>query len=613
MEWDIYAEIRKVMDNGDHLAALKIIEANREATRAIAPQIACLEAASYERLGDRTRGIAILEHAIAELPKNFWVFHGIAAMYRNAGRPEDCITVYRDAHEAAGWPESKRHGYIFTHDFFSGNIETWSKWFAEEITAAPIEALEIGSWQGGSTTWLLDKVIFPRGGRLTCVDTFEGSSEHAAWINKIGKRIEDVFDHNVAASGHANLCRKLVGRSQAVLRELYEERFDFIYIDGAHEARWVIEDAVLAYGLLKPGGYLLFDDYDYRFPHKPGQNTGIAVDAFATCFADEVSIIGKGRQFLLQKNLSTAFVGRDHPTKAASRVRGSIQNQGGSMSFDVITVADRARISLGAALNILVARKTCPEARFHIAMPEDSVFESAAAEEILTKYATSVFKIPAPSIHIEGKIYRIENKVNSVLHSRLKQAVFVDSDTILLRPLPTNYIFTAVPRAAPEHGLHEFPWDRLFGDIGLNSPEIKVLMAGGEVGSPWLNAGVIACPNAEALGSTWRMMCDYVLRCDWVPERYPYLDQIALPLAFAQLSPSRSVTFDNILPERFNQNLFYWAGDQSYSATGFVAHHHSRVKLIERYFEGLLSWTRDEYPVIDQVLGELRQFDRSTD
>ncbi len=390
MEWDIYADIRKAMKNGDYSAALKIIEETREATRAIAPQVACLEAASHECMGNRERGIQILEHSIAELPRNFWVFHGIAAMYRNAGRSEDCIAASREAHEVAGWPESKQHGYIFTHDFFSGNIETWNKWFAEEITVAPIEALEIGSWQGGSTTWLLDKIVSQRGGRLTCVDTFEGSSEHAAWINKIGKRIEDIFDHNVAVSGHANYCRKLVGRSQVVLRELYGERFDFIYIDGAHEARWVIEDAVLAYGLLKPGGYLLFDDYDYRFPNNAEQNTGIAVDAFATCYAEEISIISKGRQFLLRKTSSTT--GDELPAGTMSHARDRIQNRGRSMSLDVITVADRARISLGAALNILIARKTCPDARFHVAIPETLVFESAIAEEVITKYAASVYR-----------------------------------------------------------------------------------------------------------------------------------------------------------------------------------------------------------------------------
>ncbi len=29
----------------------------------------------------------------------------------------------------------------------------------------------------------------------------------------------------------------------------------------------------------------------------------------------------------------------------------------------------------------------------------------------------------------------------------------------------------------------------------VEGPEIQVLLAGGEVGSPWLNAGVIACPK----------------------------------------------------------------------------------------------------------------------
>src|SRR6266853_738858 len=41
------------------------------------------------------------------------------------------------------------------------------------------------------------------------------------------------------------------------------------------------------------------------------------------------------------------------------------------MPFDVVVVADKARISLAAALNILISRKTCPEANFTVAIPED--------------------------------------------------------------------------------------------------------------------------------------------------------------------------------------------------------------------------------------------------
>ena len=45
--------------------------------------------------------------------------------------------------------------------------------------------------------------------------------------------IEDFFDYNIAATGHAHRCRKLKGKSQSVMLELLDERFDFSYIDGA--------------------------------------------------------------------------------------------------------------------------------------------------------------------------------------------------------------------------------------------------------------------------------------------------------------------------------------------------------------------------------------------
>ena len=34
-------------------------------------------------------------------------------------------------------------------------------------------------------------------------------------------------------------------------------------MDGSHHARDVLQDAVLAWGLLRPGGYMIFDDYEW--------------------------------------------------------------------------------------------------------------------------------------------------------------------------------------------------------------------------------------------------------------------------------------------------------------------------------------------------------------
>ena len=301
MEWEIYGEVVAALKTGDVDGALRQIDETRSETRGIAAIMGGLEAECHRRRGDRAAALAILEDILTSRSENFWTCYDIASLYREDGRKAECAAAYRKAHLRAGWEESERNGYTFLHDYFSPSIPAWSKWFAERIVAEPIEVLEIGSWQGGSAAWMLDKIVSRRGGRLTCVDTFEGSSEHAGWIGGIGDRIGDLFDANIAATGHAAQCRKLVGRSQDVLRGLSQERFDFIYIDGAHEARYVIEDAVLAFGLLNDGGFICFDDYDFKFATRPRQDTSRAIDCFLDLYEDEISFVEKGRQVLLRK------------------------------------------------------------------------------------------------------------------------------------------------------------------------------------------------------------------------------------------------------------------------------------------------------------------------
>jgi len=282
------------------------------------------------------------------------------------------------------------------------------------------------------------------------------------------------------------------------------------------------------------------------------------------------------------------------------------------MIFDVITVADGPRISLGAALNLIVSRKTCPEASFCIALPEDSKFESSVAEQCITKYASSIVRIASPKMVVEGRPYRIENKINALQIVGSRRVLLVDSDVIFLRPLPMEFLGRRVPTAVPEHSSeYTFPWSRLYGTLGLAQPPIKVLSGSGNVTDPWFNAGFVVAPNGEQLSCVWAMMCEFLLRCDWVPDRWPYLDQIALPLAFAQLSPTRSVGYENVLPARFNQNMFYWSKDQV--VNGFVAHHHNRVRLLETHFQKIFTWVANDYPVIYEILEEMRSFDRDSD
>ncbi|WP_298285550.1 hypothetical protein [Acidocella sp.] len=274
-------------------------------------------------------------------------------------------------------------------------------------------------------------------------------------------------------------------------------------------------------------------------------------------------------------------------------------------------MADGPRISLGVALNILVSQRSCPGAKFSIMIPENGGFGSACAEEVIRKFAHEIISIPAPTLLVEDKLYRIENKINALRFAGNRKAILADSDTLILRTLPSSFLFRDVPSVVPEHGKHEFPWERLHENFNLNMSSVEVLLGGNEISNPWMNAGFVVCPNAEQLGNVWRTIAEEVNNLSWVPERWPYLDQISLPLAIAALSPERRFQHSSVLPEKFNQNIFYWRDDQHYVKDGFVIHHHNRVKLLEKYVPNVIIWVRELYPIIDNVIAELRAFDEN--
>ncbi len=303
MVWDIYNAGRAALGDGRPADALHLLQSNRVPDSPIWSTLACLEAECFSFLGRHAEAVRLLEQTADLDPRNYWLFYNLAREYRTLGEQQKALGATRNMHACLGWDESLRNGYVFTHDYFSANIAAWTDWFARLILAAPIKCLEIGSWQGGSATWLLDKVVGPRGGSLTCIDTFEGSSEHADVLAGLGQSLEQIFDANIARTGHAGQCQKLVGASQDVLGWLRDERFDFVYVDGAHEAKYVIQDAVLCWPLVRPGGFLLFDDTHYTFADRPEQNTETAISAFRGWFADELEVLTplEDRQMLVRR------------------------------------------------------------------------------------------------------------------------------------------------------------------------------------------------------------------------------------------------------------------------------------------------------------------------
>lgn len=144
----------------------------------------------------------------------------------------------------------------FDHDWFTSNIPNFQRAAAQTKIDS---ILEIGCYEGMSTCWMLQN-IKPVDG-ITCIDTFEGEP---TLPELSGDALYDRFLDNVREANVYDL-PVLVYRSSSldVLCKLVakQEKFDLIYVDGSHKFKHVLMDAFLSWQLVKPGGFVIFDDY----------------------------------------------------------------------------------------------------------------------------------------------------------------------------------------------------------------------------------------------------------------------------------------------------------------------------------------------------------------
>lgn len=184
--------------------------------------------------------------------------------------------------------------YQFTSDWFSGNIANWTEILARQ-EVKPSRVLEIGSYEGRSTTWIIDNVLAEGDAHVVAIDLWEEGSE----LDQRGMgEVERRFDENVALArrDRSNIrVDKLKGKSIDVLSSLIAggraEYFDLIYIDGSHMASDVIGDLVLSFRLCKNGGLIFCDDYLGGTDRQLSEAPKIAIDSFYFCFHRQLRII----------------------------------------------------------------------------------------------------------------------------------------------------------------------------------------------------------------------------------------------------------------------------------------------------------------------------------
>jgi predicted O-methyltransferase YrrM len=193
--------------------------------------------------------------------------------------------------------------YTFTNDWFGRHKVVWDT-ILNQLN--PERILEVGSYEGNCTTYLIETIASRKSVDIHCIDTWEGGIEHKTGgaIETNMTEVEARFQRNIKTAicraSHEATITIHKGLSSRQLPKLLAEGkqsyFDLIYIDGSHQAPDVLFDAILAFELLRDQGIIVFDDYLWQesLPNgtDPIRCPKIAIDAFTNIYCRKLRIIG---------------------------------------------------------------------------------------------------------------------------------------------------------------------------------------------------------------------------------------------------------------------------------------------------------------------------------
>ena len=195
----------------------------------------------------------------------------------------------------------------FTNKWFDINAKgIWDQLLPQ---IKPKKILEIGSFEGRSLCHIIVNNNWCDNIELHCIDTWEGGIEHQSRDLNLSD-VEKRFDKNISIATHSSSIgasvHKHKGTSISKLASLIADEgagtFDFIYVDGSHQAPDVISDAILGFNLLKVGGVIGFDDYLWSealpYGKDPLRMPKFAIDSFINIYIRKLDFIKTGNQQL---------------------------------------------------------------------------------------------------------------------------------------------------------------------------------------------------------------------------------------------------------------------------------------------------------------------------
>jgi FkbM family methyltransferase len=176
-----------------------------------------------------------------------------------------------------------------------GFTQDWNGEFKKNTVGIKADfALEVGCFEGLTTNYICENLL-NSGGRIVCIDPLTdeylpGHEDNAMFVGQYERFTRNTCKYPV------ELIRE---KSIDAYPKIKDYRFDFIYIDGDHTENAtenaVFLDALNCFTLCKVGGYILFDDYEWREETKRG------IDRFLSVYQHKIEVVIKGYQVLVLK------------------------------------------------------------------------------------------------------------------------------------------------------------------------------------------------------------------------------------------------------------------------------------------------------------------------
>lgn len=196
--------------------------------------------------------------------------------YKNSGAGFDLNTATgilfrKETMAAAATEEENVYAYEHATDFvksflppgYSGNVyRLSSNWMPLiPVPAGPCKILEIGCYHGANVCSLMKTYATHEKSEIHCVDPWFDYEGYSEYKEKQPTNFT-LFLRNVSKLDPQDIQKLYFYRalSEDAIPKFQDETFDIIFIDGNHETKYILEDAVLSFKKLKPGGWIVFDD-----------------------------------------------------------------------------------------------------------------------------------------------------------------------------------------------------------------------------------------------------------------------------------------------------------------------------------------------------------------